>query len=564
MAQRAHGIRPWALGAGLWGLTALAAGSPATGVPGAKTLSEQLSKALPLLAPSLRSGKILGMARREGDDQGQLVVLACEPKPEAARPCQLWHFDILPLRRSAGEPRAEDSAESQSVAGAASIVAWPLAPALETALPEALARLWCLGLSINQESPVIEGDAVSRTLRQLGRQHCPAALSSAQAGPAMALASAMQARLSQGCLLLPRLEQPIAATPAANGEYLGKAQVPGQVSWHWRENKAGKLTALWTEIVAGGDTPRDAFAAQGFARESRADGGTQHWMVATESQLGACASYSLVLPHRDDAASPNENMELWARLASEPQQLAAELAPLASKPAAEPLLRLIHVLALDRADRPEALAAYAALLQIPQAPSIAGMPWAALVRLSRAALLLEQGLPQEALVDAEFAFRAMPWNRAAAYWLGAAYKLSGQAALAARPWQLAVALVAAERQLEDWLVGYRLQRGASVHALLEPEPSKVYNDLAWLLATSREASVRQGSQAVRLAERAIELAAEDSAALFDTLAAAHAAAGSFEVAISTSKKAIELASEADRVPLQKHLAAFQRHEIWVE
>jgi Flp pilus assembly protein TadD len=76
---------------------------------------------------------------------------------------------------------------------------------------------------------------------------------------------------------------------------------------------------------------------------------------------------------------------------------------------------------------------------------------------------------------------------------------------------------------------------------LTPEQPDLLNNLAWLLATDRDAAVRNGSEAVTLAQRACELTRRQQPALLGTLAAAHAEAGQFDEAISVAENAIALA-----------------------
>jgi len=75
------------------------------------------------------------------------------------------------------------------------------------------------------------------------------------------------------------------------------------------------------------------------------------------------------------------------------------------------------------------------------------------------------------------------------------------------------------------------------------------NNLAWELATSQDASVRNGPLAVKLAERACELTHYQVAIAVGTLAAAYAEAGRFDEAVATAQKACTLASD----PGQKDL-----------
>jgi len=68
------------------------------------------------------------------------------------------------------------------------------------------------------------------------------------------------------------------------------------------------------------------------------------------------------------------------------------------------------------------------------------------------------------------------------------------------------------------------------------------NNLAWLLATHADAQVRDGAEAVRLAERVCALTRQRDAGLLDTLAAAYAEAGRFEDAIRTAGAAESFAT----------------------
>lgn len=77
-----------------------------------------------------------------------------------------------------------------------------------------------------------------------------------------------------------------------------------------------------------------------------------------------------------------------------------------------------------------------------------------------------------------------------------------------------------------------------------PDAIEALNNLAWLLATSADASLRNGPEAVRLAEKAVALSPKKSARCFGTLGAAYAEAGQFPDAIKAAQQAIELARAA--------------------
>ena len=72
------------------------------------------------------------------------------------------------------------------------------------------------------------------------------------------------------------------------------------------------------------------------------------------------------------------------------------------------------------------------------------------------------------------------------------------------------------------------------------------NNLAWLLATCPEASVRNGAEAVELARRAVQLSGGREPAILGTLAAAYAEAGRFPEAVQTARKALKLATQQNQ------------------
>jgi spermidine synthase len=84
---------------------------------------------------------------------------------------------------------------------------------------------------------------------------------------------------------------------------------------------------------------------------------------------------------------------------------------------------------------------------------------------------------------------------------------------------------------------------------LEPTLPSARNNLAWLLATSPDASVRDPADALRLAEGLRQETREPTADLLDTLAAAYAAAGRFDEAIRSAEQAVALAEAEGAVEL---------------
>jgi Flp pilus assembly protein TadD len=76
----------------------------------------------------------------------------------------------------------------------------------------------------------------------------------------------------------------------------------------------------------------------------------------------------------------------------------------------------------------------------------------------------------------------------------------------------------------------------------KPDDVEALNNLAWILATCPDDRLRDGTEAVRLAERACELTGYKQPGTEGTLAAAYAEAGRFPDAVSTAERAISLAT----------------------
>jgi tetratricopeptide (TPR) repeat protein len=67
------------------------------------------------------------------------------------------------------------------------------------------------------------------------------------------------------------------------------------------------------------------------------------------------------------------------------------------------------------------------------------------------------------------------------------------------------------------------------------------NNLAWLLATSSDASIRNGNRAIEFAEQAVQLSSGKDANYLRTLAAAYAETGRFAEAAETGRRALQVA-----------------------
>lgn len=92
----------------------------------------------------------------------------------------------------------------------------------------------------------------------------------------------------------------------------------------------------------------------------------------------------------------------------------------------------------------------------------------------------------------------------------------------------------------------------------------VQNNLAWLLATAPDSTVRDGARALLLAEQLVAWRSDDAAYL-DTFAAAYAELGRFEDAVRTQKRAVgRLGRGSLRDEYRRHLKSYENKKPWRE
>ena len=113
------------------------------------------------------------------------------------------------------------------------------------------------------------------------------------------------------------------------------------------------------------------------------------------------------------------------------------------------------------------------------------------------------------------------------------------------------------------------EEGQSVEAVkhyekalqISPQSVSALNNLAWLLATGSNASLRNGARAIQLARQADQLSGGTNALVLRTLAAAYAEAGQFGKAIESARTAMQLgrSQRADSLvtELQQQIALYE-------
>jgi Tfp pilus assembly protein PilF len=141
--------------------------------------------------------------------------------------------------------------------------------------------------------------------------------------------------------------------------------------------------------------------------------------------------------------------------------------------------------------------------------------------------------------------------------LGMILSQKGQVDEAIVHYQKAVAIQPVNAEFQ-YNLGYALflkgeERGAVAHYQrsleLQPQNAIACKNLAWILATSPEASVRNGRKAVELAEQAVRLSGGTNSIFIGTLAAAYAEVGRFSEAVEMAQRARQLAAAQNNAAL---------------
>ena len=168
----------------------------------------------------------------------------------------------------------------------------------------------------------------------------------------------------------------------------------------------------------------------------------------------------------------------------------------------------------------------------------------ALVHVNLANALAREGRPEEAIVHYEQAVKLRPDYGDAYYNFGSVLFQQGRIDDAIAQWQKALAIQPNDAAGHTSLGNAFLQKGwlekAIVHyqRAVEIDPSEVSarNNLAWVLATSSDPSIRNGAKAVSLAAQAVEISGGKDAIFFRTLAASYGECGKFADAIAAAEK----------------------------
>jgi tetratricopeptide (TPR) repeat protein len=171
--------------------------------------------------------------------------------------------------------------------------------------------------------------------------------------------------------------------------------------------------------------------------------------------------------------------------------------------------------------------------------------------LSMGVALREQGNYDAAIWHFHAALRINPNNAIAHNNLGVVLARKGNAKEAAYQFSEAIRIdpdyagayynlgkiFANQKKIKDAISYYR----KTLH--INPNMTQALYNLSWILATHRDAEYRNGEDALKLAQRLCKITRYKQPLALDSLAAAYAEVGSFDDAVSTTKKAFKMARE---------------------
>jgi tetratricopeptide (TPR) repeat protein len=178
----------------------------------------------------------------------------------------------------------------------------------------------------------------------------------------------------------------------------------------------------------------------------------------------------------------------------------------------------------------------------------------AAARANLGGALAKLGRLDEALVELRQALESDPRSAPAHYTLGLVLSQRGDAPGAMREWQSALDLdpkyAEAHLRLGDALYAQGRAAEALAHwrdaIELRPNDAAALRQAAWVLATSPDAALRNGDDALAFAVRAMQLSGGQDARTLDTLAAAYAEKEQFDTAALTARRALARAEQENQ------------------
>jgi tetratricopeptide (TPR) repeat protein len=185
----------------------------------------------------------------------------------------------------------------------------------------------------------------------------------------------------------------------------------------------------------------------------------------------------------------------------------------------------------------------------------------ALIQSNLGNALSRKQLLDEAIDHLHEAIRLRPDYADAYFNLGSVLFQQGRIDQAIAQWQAALAIRPRDAEAHRNVADALRKQGKMKEAISEyeqalniaPEDGVALNSLAWILATCSDASIRDGTRAVTLAVKAVQISGGRNPDSIRTLAAAHAEVGQFAEAAATAEVAKELANTQSKPGLARRL-----------
>ena len=173
----------------------------------------------------------------------------------------------------------------------------------------------------------------------------------------------------------------------------------------------------------------------------------------------------------------------------------------------------------------------------------------AFVEMNLGDALARKGQPDEAMAHFEQAINLQPDYAEAYYNRGNVLYAKGRVDEAMADFEKTLQIQPNDADAHTGLGNALLRKGALKEAIaqysqavaLAPEDPHSRSNLAWLLATSSDASIRDGAKAVELAQQAVSVSGGREPLFFRTLAAAYAETGRFSNAIAVIQQGAAIA-----------------------
>jgi tetratricopeptide (TPR) repeat protein len=185
----------------------------------------------------------------------------------------------------------------------------------------------------------------------------------------------------------------------------------------------------------------------------------------------------------------------------------------------------------------------------------------AFVQVNLADALSRKGQPDEAIVHYDEAIKSQPNYADAYYNRGNILFAEGRIDEAMADWEKTLQIRPNDADAHTCLGNALLRRGSVKEAVaqyenaiaLAPEDPHSRINMAWVLATAPDASIRDGIKAVEFAQQAMELSGGNDPKFLRTLAAAYAESGRFSEAITTARQAMMTATVQGKAGLAHFL-----------